>query len=204
MGENVRQDFKFAITDSRKIARSLSAFANTGGGRLLIGVKDNGKIAGVRSDEEYYMVESAARIYCRPEVSFQPKIWRYEGKTVLEVKVPESNSKPHYVVEADGTKNAFIRVDDQNIRANIVIRKVWELLKQNRNRIIRYSDAEESLFRILRDKEPISLNYFRKKARLTNTIAVRTLANMIIFDLIRMEIDEHQTLFYKNEDPPLL
>lgn len=38
-GEHVHQDFKFAISDARKIAKSLSAFANTGGGRLLIGVK---------------------------------------------------------------------------------------------------------------------------------------------------------------------
>lgn len=54
-GEHCHQDFKFEISDARKIARSLSAFANTEGGRLLIGVKDNGKIAGVRSDEEIYL-----------------------------------------------------------------------------------------------------------------------------------------------------
>ena len=56
-GEHQRQDFKFEISDARKIAKTLSAFANTDGGRLLIGVKDNGKIAGVRSDEEQYMIE---------------------------------------------------------------------------------------------------------------------------------------------------
>lgn len=44
-GEHVHQDFKFAISDARKIAKSISAFSNTGGGRLLVGVKDNGKIA---------------------------------------------------------------------------------------------------------------------------------------------------------------
>ena len=54
-GEHVHQDFKFEISDARKIAKTLSAFANTEGGRLLIGVKDNGKIAGVRSDEEQYI-----------------------------------------------------------------------------------------------------------------------------------------------------
>ena len=48
-GEHVHQDFKFEISDARKIAKSISAFANTEGGRLLVGVKDNGKIAGVRS-----------------------------------------------------------------------------------------------------------------------------------------------------------
>ena len=54
-GEHQQQDFKFEISDARKIAKTLSAFSNTDGGRLLIGVKDNGKIAGVRSDEEQYM-----------------------------------------------------------------------------------------------------------------------------------------------------
>ena len=57
-GEHVEQDFKFEISDARKIARTLSAFANTQGGRLLIGVKDNGRIAGVRSEEEMYMIEA--------------------------------------------------------------------------------------------------------------------------------------------------
>ena len=64
-GEHVHQDFKFEISDARKIAKSISAFANTEGGRLLVGVKDNGKIAGVRSEEEIYMIEAAAQRYCR-------------------------------------------------------------------------------------------------------------------------------------------
>ncbi len=66
-GEHVNQDFKFAVSDPRKIARSISAFANHSGGHLLIGVKDNGVIAGVRTaDEEIYVVEQAAERYCRP------------------------------------------------------------------------------------------------------------------------------------------
>lgn len=45
-GESQILDFKFALNDSRKIARSMSAFSNTDGGSLLLGVKDNGVIAG--------------------------------------------------------------------------------------------------------------------------------------------------------------
>ena len=52
-GEHQQQDFKFEISDARKIARSLSAFANTNGGRLLVGVKDNGRLAGIRSEEDW-------------------------------------------------------------------------------------------------------------------------------------------------------
>ena len=62
-GEHQQQDFKFEVSSAKKIAKSLSAFANTSGGRLLIGVKDNGKIAGVNSEEEQYMIDAAAQIY---------------------------------------------------------------------------------------------------------------------------------------------
>ena len=94
-GEHVHQDFKFAITDACKIARSLSAFSNTEGGRLLVGVKDNGKIAGIRSAEEIYMVEVAATRYCRPSVTLDSQIYKVDGKDVLEVSVAESQHKPY-------------------------------------------------------------------------------------------------------------
>ncbi|MDE6832131.1 MAG: ATP-binding protein, partial [Muribaculaceae bacterium] len=68
-GEHEQQDFKYLISDARKIARSISAFANHSGGRLLIGVKDNGTIAGVRSEEDIYMIEQAADLYCSPRVT---------------------------------------------------------------------------------------------------------------------------------------
>ena len=73
-------DFKFEISDAAKIARSLVAFANTEGGKLLIGVKDNGAIAGVRSEEEFYMLQNAAHRFCQPEVHFTSKEWVLEGK----------------------------------------------------------------------------------------------------------------------------
>ena len=60
-GEHERQDFKFLISDARKIARSISAFANHSGGCLLIGVKDNGVVAGVRNEEDIYVASSTAR-----------------------------------------------------------------------------------------------------------------------------------------------
>ena len=59
-GEHEHQDFKFAVSDARKIARSLSAFANNDGGRLLIGVKDNGAIAGVRNEEDIFVLRAAS------------------------------------------------------------------------------------------------------------------------------------------------
>jgi len=45
-------------------------------------------------------------------------------------------NKPHYVLESDGRKIAYVRVNDQNIKANDVIRKVWELKKQKEGKTV--------------------------------------------------------------------
>lgn len=124
-GEHVRQDFKFEVSDSRKIARSLSAFSNSEGGRLLIGVKDNGRIAGVRSEEEMYMVEAAARVYCRPEVEVEMKVYRPEGRQVLVASVQPAPLKPVMVREEDGRMLAYVRIADENILATAVHIGVW-------------------------------------------------------------------------------
>ena len=120
-GEHQQLDFKFEVSDSKKIARTLSAFANTDGGRLLIGVKDNGAIAGVRSDEEYYMIEAASKMYTRPVVPFEAKRWDMNGKTVLEVYIAPSADRPHTAPYKDEQYKAYIRVADENILANEVL-----------------------------------------------------------------------------------
>ena len=87
-GEHEHQDFKFAISDARKIARSVSAFANNDGGSLLIGVKDNGVIAGVRNDEDIYVVEQAAQMYCEPSVDVRFEAFRTDpGVVVIRASV---------------------------------------------------------------------------------------------------------------------
>jgi predicted HTH transcriptional regulator len=68
-GEHQRQDFKYRVADACKFAKSVSTFANTDGGRLLIGVRDDGNLSGVRSEEEIFMMHQAAYRYCKPEPS---------------------------------------------------------------------------------------------------------------------------------------
>ena len=52
-----------------------------------MGVKDNGRIAGVDWEEEVYMIEAAAEMYCKPVVPLVNRRFRVEGKDVLEVYV---------------------------------------------------------------------------------------------------------------------
>lgn len=127
-GEHETQDFKYAISDARKIARSISAFANNRGGRLLIGVKDNGVIAGVRNEEDVFVVEQAAERYCRPAQTVDFKAYRIDGALcVIVAEVEAAIDRPVSAGEADGTWRAYYRVADENIAAHPLMVRAWKL-----------------------------------------------------------------------------
>lgn len=125
-GEHTRQDFKYAISDARKIARSLSAFANCNGGRLLIGVKDNGAIAGVRNEEDIYVVELAAHRYCHPPQKVTFTALRDGEHHVIVAEIEAAERRPVFVVESDGRHRAYFRVHDQNIAAHPLMVRAWQ------------------------------------------------------------------------------
>ncbi len=195
-GENQQLDFKFEISDSKKIARTFSAFANTDGGILLIGVKDNGSITGVRTDEEYYMAEAAARLYCKPEVYFTVEKWTIDGKTVLEIKVPRSKAGPHYSRDKNDRWMAYIRVNDENILANPVLLKVWKRKNRKSGIKIMYSESEELLLDFLSKNDSITITRFAKLARLPYRQAQAILADLISIDVIDMNFTEKKTPVY--------
>ena len=89
-GEGVKLDFKKKITSCEKIARTMVAFANNKGGRLLIGVDDDGSIRGVKSeDEERYMITKAAQLYTNPPLDPIFEEVYIDDKVVLVVDIDE-------------------------------------------------------------------------------------------------------------------
>lgn len=184
-GEHQKQDFKYCISDSRKIARTLVAFANTDGGRLLIGVKDNGRIAGVRSDEEYYMVESAAKLYSKPEIHFSTKQHSIEGKTVLEVLVEPSSEKPHFARDEEGKWWAYFRKDDENRLASKVMLEVWKKQNSKEGILINYSEDEKILLDYLENNEKISVSKYARIAHLPYKKAEQIIINFRSLNILK-------------------
>lgn len=199
-GEHQQQDFKYCINDSRKIARSLVAFANTDGGRLLVGVKDNGKIAGVRSEEEYYMVEAAANIYSKPKIPFEVQQWDAEGKTVLEIIIKPSNDKPHYAENDDRKWLAYIRRNDENILANRVILKSWKLSKNKKGILFTYDEPRKNLIDYLSNNQSISLSKFSRIAKIERFYAEQILAEMLTLNCIETDFTSNPILYKLNQN----
>ena len=199
-GEHQQLDFKFEITDARRIARTLVAFANTDGGRLLIGVKDNGAIAGMRSDEEYYMVESAAKMYCKPPVGFDLKEWTIAGKTVLEIIIRKSPLKPHYAAHKDGKWMVYIRVADQNLLANRILLKVWEKEKLPKGVFLKFTQTEKLLLDYLQEHQTITLSRFQRMAGISRIRAENILVKFILLQTIQINFTT-QHIYYSLRPP---
>lgn len=198
-GEGDHLDFKFEISDAAKIARSLVAFANTSGGKLLIGVKDNGVIRGIRSEEEYYMMENAAQNYCQPPVKFTSKEWNVNGKKVLEINIPFSSDYPHKAPDPNGKYKAYMRYEDQNILADGVLLKVWNKEKSKEDIQLVFTDDLLEILHFIEKNEPISTNDIRQQFKLSKFKAEHLLSDLIIFDVIKMDITETGLLFYLQE-----
>lgn len=195
-GEHQQQDFKYRISSVSKIAHSLSAFANTDGGRLLIGVRDNGRIAGVESDEEIYMIDAAAHRYCRPEVECLMESVQIQGKTVLIVTVEPQEMRMVQAREQDGNWRAYVRVKDENIVASPVHIQLWRRNNQNDGVLMPFTEHERQMLQLFNEyPEGMTMNQFCRRSMLPRQKAIRLLADFVRFQLVSMEYRHPNFIF---------
>ncbi|GAB2568630.1 AlbA family DNA-binding domain-containing protein [Spirosoma areae] len=165
-GEHTRLEFKRSISVAYRIARTLAAFANTSGGTLLIGVADDGRIVGVSSEfREMGKLEEATDQYLQPTLTISYETLSPDGRLVLVVSVPESDEKPHYVVDDAGKRTIYVRAKDKSVPTNKLISTPdmadAELVK---------SPVARTLIQYLRKNDDITADKF---AKLSNMSAYR-------------------------------
>lgn len=194
-GEHLYQDFKFRVDDQRKIAKTLCAFANTDGGRLLIGVKDNGKVAGIDPEEEYHMIDGAASLFCSPPLTFTSKIWQDEHKLVLEIQVDKSENMPHYALDDDGKWKSYIRVDDNTCLVGKIQLKVWKEKKRIGSRPEKLDDESLNLLRLIDTTPGCSLSKLYKLSGLSLKKVDHLLVLFICWNLLQIEYSDDKSWF---------
>jgi len=87
-------DCKSPRIHPRDLATTLIAFANADGGRLLIGIEDDGTVSGLDPIADREQVERllrAAYEYCTPSVQVAYQFAPYRGRQVLVIDVPVSS-----------------------------------------------------------------------------------------------------------------
>ncbi len=195
-GEGADLDFKKTITSCEKIAKTLVAFANNKGGKLLVGIRDDGTINGLKSEEEEkYMLTRAAQSFCKPALDVLFEEVYIDDKVVLVAEIKESITKPHYALSEDKKWWAYIRVKDKSLLASKV---VVEVLKRSNNAqgvLIEYTSKEKGLLEYLDSHERITTTEYSKLMNISRRSSQRILVNLVLSGIIRLHTTEKEEYY---------
>jgi predicted HTH transcriptional regulator len=194
-GEGTHLEFKQKTNHPEKIIRELVAFANTGGGLLLIGVADDKSIPGLKyADEDIYLLERAIRNHCFPAIPYSvERIMLPNEREVLLIRVPKSPDRPHYVVpnlNQPDDKKAYVRVADRSVQASREMREIMKGERTDRGIRFTYGDKERVLMQHLGQHQTITVDVFANTANIPRKIASRTLVLLVLANVLDVHPDE--------------
>jgi ATP-dependent DNA helicase RecG len=97
-GEDSRSQFKQTITNAESLAGDLVAFSNSKGGRIVIGVNDQGAVVGLSANDIRrinQLLSNTATNLVRPSINPETENVSVGGQLIMVITVAEGISKPY-------------------------------------------------------------------------------------------------------------
>lgn len=109
---------KLEINKPKSWLKSVSAFANGQGGKLIFGVKEDNTIIGLSDYQEASEnISEIIKTKMDPNPEFDMEIKEIDGKVILILSVFAGKNTPYFVVDG-GTSTAYKRIGNQSVPAN--------------------------------------------------------------------------------------
>ena len=111
-------DYKRDLSGPEGVLRTVVAFANSAGGRLVIGVADDRSVVGI--DDPVTTEMRLANLIAdsiRPQLLPTIELITLDGRTVLVANVTVGGQRPYYLKEAGRYGGAYVRLGSSNRRA---------------------------------------------------------------------------------------
>ena len=179
--ENECCELKMMLT--KDIKKEIIAFANTNGGKIYIGVKDDGNIIGITNpDNDLQALTGMINEGIKPSLIeyTQIKIEQYDNKNVLIIEIQSSPNKPHYLADK-GLKpsGVYIRHGSSSIQASdeIIKKMIFEhtglrfeeMVSKNQNLTFEYLEKKFKDNNLSFDKNKYKiLNIINEENKYTN------------------------------------
>lgn len=202
-GEGRYLEFKKKADHPDKIVREMVAFANSGGGILLLGVDDSGLLSGLRyPDEEKFVMEAAIAKYARPSIPFQlSSIPVGQGLFVLLYKIENGSEKPYFWLsdKEKQTFRAFVRSADQSIMAS---REMFQVLKWEKNKIsesaqpFRLNETEKKMLAHFGEHPSLSMKELMQFGNMSARKASRLLLTWVRQGVLRIEAGPSEDAYH--------
>ncbi len=187
-GEGQRIEFKKKVNFPEKIVKEVVAFANTHGGKLLLGVDDDGTISGTRNIEgDVFLLEDAIKRLVNPAFDYEVHILKINQKKGVAIfNIPEGSDKPYGVkehIKADhGT--VFVRSGDESIKASKEMRQILRRRNNERDERFNYGAKEQVLMQMIDESQFVTLEEFANKAEIPKFMASKTLVKLVLANLL--------------------
>lgn len=120
--ESKTLEFKRDLSSPQPLLKTLVAFANSAGGRLIIGVNDDRQAVGVAdplAEEERICNLIADSI--APHLVPNVELTSLDDKTLLIVEVFPSSSRPHYLKKQGPEQGVYVRLGSTNRQADLAL-----------------------------------------------------------------------------------
>ena len=175
-GEDQHVEFKASLRVREEIGETISAFANTHGGVILVGVSDTGEVLGVDIGKKTLEdVANWVKQNTDPPIYPDVTVPQRDGKEIIGISIQESDEKPVFFKD-----RVFQRVGKTNQR--ISASKIRELAKQERVKL--YWDE-----RICEGAGSVDMDEERMKWYLTRREEIRKVKKPEEMDLERLLIN---------------
>ena len=115
-GESKTLEFKQQLPKGQQIAKTLIAFANSSGGKLIVGVSDDRQLVGIREDIFDLQDKITSMIYelCSPQLAAQIYIENIAGVELLVVEVARGSLFPYHLKSVGREQGTYIRLGASN------------------------------------------------------------------------------------------
>lgn len=133
-GESKTLELKASLPKGEQIAITVVAFANGGGGKLVIGVDDLRQIIGIGEEDIFALKDRIASIIVdRVQPPVLPDIYTtyLKGKLLLVVEVFRGNMLPYYLKSKGLNGGTYLRIGASNRKADLP--HILELERQRAN-----------------------------------------------------------------------
>lgn len=115
-GESKTLEFKQQLPKGQQFAKTLIAFANSSGGKLIVGVTDDRQLIGIQDDIFELQDKITSMIYelCAPQLAAQIYIENIDGVELLVVEVARGILFPYYLKSVGREQGTYIRLGASN------------------------------------------------------------------------------------------
>lgn len=120
-GESKTLEFKETLPKNDSIAKTVIAFSNTSGGKLIVGINDQREVVGIDDKEIFELQDRIASIIsdsCHPNILPEIYTLNIHGKIVLVIEVSRGNLLPYYLKNHGKDGGVYVRLGATNRQAS--------------------------------------------------------------------------------------